>query len=170
MAESDYPRRARPGCRARQCCFGNLDEAVLRDLGRLLVLQVVTGGRLPQGDPANTMFFFAPTCTRDCTVGSLPGTTGGVVRADGYGRATDCQVGYRYAMGDRDLEDPARGPDDNDDLPLSLSQLEIGATSIRSPGSHLNLSSGALLTGNDLQRLQQCATGQENADSTVGAA
>jgi predicted acylesterase/phospholipase RssA/CRP-like cAMP-binding protein len=59
MAESTIPDERVLDVLRASSIFGSLDEAVLRDLCRFLVLHVVPGGHIVyrEGDPANTMFF-----------------------------------------------------------------------------------------------------------------
>jgi NTE family protein/lysophospholipid hydrolase len=59
MAESTIPDERVLDVLRASAVFGSLDEAVLQDLQRLLVLQVVPGGHIVyrEGDSAHTMFF-----------------------------------------------------------------------------------------------------------------
>lgn len=59
MAESTIPDERVLDVLRASAVFGSLDEAVLQDLRRLLVLQVVPGGHIVyrEGDQAHTMFF-----------------------------------------------------------------------------------------------------------------
>ena len=59
MAESTIPDERVLDVLRASAVFGSLDEAVLQDLRRLLVLQIVPGGHIVyrEGDQANTMFF-----------------------------------------------------------------------------------------------------------------